>query len=266
MNLGSDGEVGHSGGEEGGVGVGSTALSLAESELNLVDSGSEGLRLRSLSLEVELDSVLSSLHAGVELASAEGHVFRGDDVEDDLSSAGSVNDGESSGDLEGGSLRAGGGVDDEGIELGNTAVLDGAGVEQLAEVDGVDVLAELVEELDEGVDANSVAEKSADLLLGVLVGESNSAELTATSDDSNVKNGVQELVDTLAHELGADVAERELESVGGLHTLETRRGDTGRGSGQKGEKRKSDKTTLHFSVGKGRGERRCSFGEKRCSG
>jgi len=201
----SDSEVGGALKEEGSVGVGSTALAITSSELNAVVARLEGLLLRGLSLKGELDSVLAGGKAGVKLTITEGGGLRGDDGDLELTSGSLVEDSEEDIDFEGGSLRAGGRGNGDLVKASLATIVNGASVKELAEVDGVEVLRELLNEVDKGVDTGGIAKKVADSSLGLLgrVGEGLGAELTASADDAGLKDDVQQLVDTVADEASA---------------------------------------------------------------
>lgn len=199
--LRSDGEVGTSGRKELSVGVGGTALAVANGEVNLVNTGLEELVLSGLGAEGELGRVLVGGHAGVQDGITEGHALGGDNAEGKLASGGLVEDGVEDVNLEVSALGTSGGGDGDLVNLDSAAIVDGAGVEDLAEIDGVDVLAVLLEHLDESVDANTVAKEVADTLLSLLAGEGLAAELVAATEDAGVEDDVQELVDALAHEV-----------------------------------------------------------------
>jgi hypothetical protein len=104
----------------------------------------------------------------------------------------------------------------------------------LAEVDAVEVLAVLLDEVDEGVPshklerargrwnenagdihADGVAKQVADASEGLLggVGEGLGAKVGAAAEDSTLKDDIEELVDALVDEAVADRAERELERL-----------------------------------------------------
>ena len=113
------------------MGQRSAALTIAHSELHLVQTRLEGLILRRVGLQVELDSVLAGGKAGVDLTVTEGLRLGGDDADLELAGAGLVEHGEENVDLEGGSLGAGGGGDAHLVELCLAAIVDGARVENL---------------------------------------------------------------------------------------------------------------------------------------
>merc|ERR1712188_224761 len=206
-DLLSDGEVGGGAAKEGGVGEGGPALTVAQNELGVVHTCLKRLRLAGLSLELELDLVLTGGKALIELAITERLVSGGLDVDHHLDSEGNVH-------LEGGADGAACGGHSERVDLELATIVHGAGLKLLAEEDGVDVLAEALDQVDEAVDTHTVAQEVADLLLALLVGESSLAKLPASANHTDVEDSVQELVDSLGHELVAETAEGELKALG----------------------------------------------------
>jgi len=135
------------------------ARSLADGEEGGVSSSGPGFVLGLLSLDLELDGVVSGLDGFDEFAIAKGFsVARWVNFDVDFTSSGLVDDGEVEGEREGGSESSdlwldGGAVDDN---ISNTVR---AGSELFADEDGIGV--DVVEELDEFVNSDDVAKNVA---------------------------------------------------------------------------------------------------------
>merc|ERR1712188_175002 len=247
--LASDGEVGGGAAKEGGVGVGGPALTVAQNKLGVVHTSLERLRLAGLGLEGELGLVLTGGKALIELAITERLVSGRLDVEHHLASGGLVVHGEGNVHLEGGANGAALGGHGERVDLELATIVHGAGLELLAEEDGVDVLAEALDHVDESVDTDTVAQEVADLLLAGLVGESGLAKLAASTNHTDVEDSIQELVDSLAHEPVAETAEGELEALGVPVDLgHTIAGDLGVGNGQYGNEEEGSSKAAHLEL------------------
>merc|ERR1712188_165373 len=248
-DLLSDGEVGGGTAKEGGVGEGGPALAIAQNELGVVHTSLEGLLLAGLSLEGELGLVLTGGKALIELAITERLVSGGLDVDHHLASGGLVVDSEGNVHLEGGADGAACGGHSERVDLELATIVHGAGLKLLAEEDGVDVLAEALDQVDEAVDTHTVAQEVADLLLALLVGESSLAKLPASANHTDVEDSVQELVDSLGHELVAKAAEGELKVLGVPVDLgHTIAGDLGVGNGQYGNEEEGSSKAAHLEL------------------
>lgn len=139
--------------------VGGEARSLADSEEGRVFSSGPGFVLRLLSLDLELDGVISGLDGLDEFTIAKGFsVSRWVNFDVDLTSSGFVEDGEVQSEGEGGSEVATDGGD-VGVVDGDSSDTVGASSELFADEDGVGV--DVVEELDEFVNSDNVAKNVA---------------------------------------------------------------------------------------------------------
>lgn len=139
--------------------VGGEARSLANGEESRVFSSRPGLVLRLLSLDLELDGVISGLDGLDEFTIAKGFsVSRWVNFDVDLTSSGFVEDGEVHGESEGGSEVATDGLDGGAVDADRSDTV-GAGSELFADEDGVGV--DGVEELDEFVNSDNVAKNVA---------------------------------------------------------------------------------------------------------
>lgn len=139
--------------------VGREARALANSEEGGVFSSRPGLVLGLLSLDLELDGVVSGHDGFDEFTIAEGFsVSRWVNFDVDLTSSGLVEDGEVQREGEGGSK-----VSSDGLDLGvvddDVSNTVGASSELFADEDGIGV--DDVEELDEFVNSDDVAKNVA---------------------------------------------------------------------------------------------------------
>ena len=192
-----------------------SARTFANSGDDLVATRNEGLILRRLSLELELVSVETRSQVEDHTTITEGVTLRRVDLEDDFTSTDGVGDLQSNEDVESVALLTRLGGDGESSHVGLGVVIDSAEAELFANPDGIGI--SIINELNELFNTNNVAEHVAASGQD-LVGQVR-AETSAATNNTNVSNDVQELVNSLVHEGNAETAKLNLGLGGNLGVL-----------------------------------------------
>lgn len=195
------------------VSVVGTAQTFAQINNDLVHTGFKDhwgiLRGIVLNFALGLDRVLArSKTLGNQFTKAHGHGANRDNSEGDFTSTGLVENGEEGSNVEGGALGTSLGLDDSSVKLsasGSSAVIDGAELDFLAQPDGVQI--SLLDQFDKGLDTNAVTNQIASQNSQLAKVGNVVAQCRAGTNDANVQDDIQQLVNGLVHNVNASGAQ-----------------------------------------------------------